>query len=114
MQCFYLPIFSFYPLEFTQVFALYKERIQFTNSLGHIYKGWFRKFLLFSNSLFPLCSSEGFLEKVAENGPPLKLDFIGGQFSFSKISSEMHYMKNKIKKNRNLRIPPLDALKLAN
>ena len=57
--------------------------------------------LQFFFSLFTLCSSEGFLEKVAENRPPLDLDFIGGLFSgpFSKIPSEMHYMNNKIFKN---------------
>ena len=72
-------------------------------------KGWFRKFLLFYISLFTLCSPEEFLKKVAENRPTLNLDFIGGRFSasFSKIPSEMHYMKNKIVKDRNLRNHPL-------
>ena len=56
-------------------------------------KGDFAIFYFFYISLFPLCSSEGFLKKVAEN-----LDFIRGQFSvpFSKIPSVMHYMNNKI------------------
>ena len=44
--------------------------------------------------------------------PPLNLGFIGGQFSapFSKIPSEMHYMNNKILRNRNLRNYPLDMI----
>ena len=52
------------------------------------------------------------MENIAENGPPLNLDFIGGQFSapFSKIPSEMHYMNNKILKNRNLLYHHLEML----
>ena len=65
--------------------------------------------IFFIFSLFTLYSSEGFFEKVAENSPPLNLDFIGGLFSapFSKIPSEMDYMNNKILENRNLRNHPL-------
>ena len=54
-----------------------------------------RNFFIFS--LFTLCRSEGFFEKVAENRPPLNLDFIGGVFSpFTSIVNggfKFHHLK---------------------
>ena len=54
------------------------------------------------------------MEKVAENRSPLpsKFGFYWGIISapLSKIPSEMHYMNNKILRNRNLRNYPLDMI----